>query len=216
MSNHSPAKFYSPLEERLNILSHALGLAFSVIGLVLLLVRSANLDGSEYLITSAVFGLSMIMLYAASTVYHSTKTPEKRAQMRIVDHAAIYVLIAGTYTPFCVLVLGGTVGWVILGTSWTMAITGIVLKLFFTGRFNLLSTLMYVFMGWLMVLAIDPLVANLDPDGLRWLIAGGISYTVGAILYSIKRIPFNHAIFHAFVLGGTICHFMAVYLYLLA
>ena len=215
MSNQSLAKFYSPSEERLNILTHALGLALSVVGLILLFVRSISLGDAAQIITSVIFGVSMIMLYAASTIYHSTDSPESRAKMRIVDHAAIYILIAGTYTPFCVLVLGGKTGWVILATSWSMAITGITLKLFFTGRFKLLSTLMYVFMGWLIVFAIEPLINNIDPGGLHWLVAGGISYTVGAILYSIKAIPFNHAIFHSFVLGGTICHFMAVYLYLL-
>lgn len=216
MSDTDSAKFYSLAEERLNILSHALGLALSVVGLVLLLIRSISHGDATQVVTSTIFGISMIMLYAASTAYHSAESVEVRTKLRIVDHAAIYILIAGTYTPFSLLALGGRTGWLILIASWTMAAIGITLKLFFTGRFKLLSTLMYVFMGWLIVFAIEPLVANFDAGGLRWMIAGGISYTVGAIIYSIKSIPFNHAIFHGFVLGGTVCHFMAVYLYLLS
>jgi hemolysin III len=123
------------------------------------------------------------------------------------------VLIAGTYTPFTLVTLQGSVGWTIFFTAWGFALTGIVLKLFFTGRFDMLSTIMYVFMGWIIVFAIKPLMNNLASEGLMWLFAGGAAYTVGAILYSIKKIKFNHAIFHVFVLAGSFCHFMAVYFY---
>jgi hemolysin III len=133
----------------------------------------------------------------------------------VVDHATIYVLIAGTYTPFTLVTLNGWVGWTIFGVSWAMALTGITLKLFFTGRYDLFSTLMYVFMGWIVVFAIKPLINSLSAEGLWWLMAGGLAYTVGAILYSIKKIKFNHAIFHMFVLLGSFCHFVSVYWYVL-
>ena len=127
----------------------------------------------------------------------------------------IYVLIAGTYTPFTLVTLHGTIGWMIFSAAWLMAIIGIILKLFFTGRYGLISTIMYIFMGWMIIFVIKPLVNNLAVSGLQWLIAGGIAYTVGAVLYGIKQIKFNHAIFHVFVLVGAMCHFITVYSYIL-
>lgn len=207
--------FYPPLEEKLNIFSHGLGLLLSVAALVLLVVR-ASLDGNVWHIVSfSIFGTSLVLLYAASTIYHSSKKQKLRLRLQIFDHAAIYVLIAGTYTPFTLVTLNGTTGWVMFGVTWFFALSGIILKLFFTGRYDKLSTIMYVFMGWIVVFAIKPLVHNLPFEGLMWLFAGGISYTVGAVLYSIKKIPYNHVIFHVFVLVGSFCHFMAVYFYVL-
>jgi len=127
----------------------------------------------------------------------------------------IYVLIAGTYTPITLITMGGATGWAMFGVAWGMAFTGIIVKLFFTGRFHLVSTLMYVFMGWIMVFAIEPLIDNLPTNGLIWLFSGGIAYTVGAVLYAIKGIKFSHAIFHIFVLIGSACHFVTVYFYVL-
>lgn len=208
-------KFYSPLEERTNIISHAIGLGLSVVALVVMVVR-ANIYGDALDVVSvSIFGASLIALYAASTFYHSAKSPDLRSRLRILDHATIYVLIAGTYTPLALITLNSTTGWVIFGVSWGMALSGIILKLFFTGKYNLLSTFMYIFMGWIIVFAIKPLVNNLSPEGLFWLFAGGVAYTVGAILYSIKKIKFNHAIFHMFVLLGSSCHFVSVYFYVL-
>jgi hemolysin III len=154
-------------------------------------------------------------LYAASTFYHSAKKSKLRNRLNIIDHASIYILIAGTYTPFTLVTLKGTIGWVIFGISWGLALTGIILKLFFTGKYNLMSTIMYVLMGWVIVFAIKPLINSLPLAGLLWLVAGGISYTIGAIIYGIKKIKFNHAIFHMFVLMGSFCHFMSVYFYVL-
>ncbi len=208
-------KHYSPLEEKTNIISHAIGLAFSVMALVLMLVRASSFGNAWHIVSVAIFGASLICLYAASTIYHSTTDNRRRSRMRVFDHASIYVLIAGTYTPFTLVTLNGWVGWVILTVSWLMAFTGITLKLFFTGRYHLLSTLMYVFMGWIIIFAIKPLMNNLPAEGLWWLFAGGIAYTVGAVIYSIKHIKFNHAIFHMFVLLGSFCHFIAVYSYVL-
>ena len=214
-SNTLPSGFYPPAEERLNILSHATGLALSVIGTVLLVVRAAQLGTTLHVVSFAIFGASLILLYLSSTVYHSTTSPSRRAKLRTVDHAAIYILIAGSYTPFALVILPGKIGWTLFGVSWGLAVTGIVLKLFYTGRFNHLSTLMYVLMGWLIIFAIKPLIAAFAGPGLFWLFAGGISYTVGAISYSFKKLPFGHTIFHFFVLGGSACHFIAVYFYIL-
>ena len=208
-------KYYSPIEEKINIISHATGFILSIVAFVLL-VTHANLHGDVWHIVSfSIFGASLIILYAASTFYHSAKKSELRNRLKIIDHASIYVLIAGTYTPFTLVTLKGTIGWVIFGTSWGLALTGIILKLFFTGKYNLISTIMYVLMGWVIVFAIKPLINNLPLEGLLWLFAGGISYTIGAILYSIKKIKFNHAIFHMFVLIGSFCHFMSVFFYVL-
>ncbi len=208
-------KYYSPIEEKINIISHATGFILSIVAFVIV-VSHANLYGDVWHIVSfSIFGASLIILYAASTFYHSAKKSELRNRLKILDHASIYVLIAGTYTPFTLVTLKGTIGWVIFGTSWGLALTGIILKLFFTGKYNLISTIMYVLMGWVIVFAIKPLINNLPLEGLLWLIAGGISYTIGAILYSIKKIKFNHAIFHTFVVMGSFCHFMSVFFYVL-
>jgi hemolysin III len=208
-------KYYSPIEEKINIISHTIGLILSIVALILL-VTHANLHGDLWHIVSfSIFGTSLVILYAASILYHSAKKSELRHRLKIIDHASIYVLIAGTYTPFTLVTLNSTIGWVIFGISWGLALTGIILKLFFTGKYNLISTIMYVLMGWVIVFAIKPLINNLPLEGLLWLFAGGVSYTIGAILYSIKKIKFNHAIFHVFVLFGSFCHFMSVFFYVL-
>lgn len=206
---------YSPLEEKTNIVSHAIGLILSIVALLLMLVRASGSGDLLHIVSAGIFGFSLIALYAASTLYHSAKDPKTRARLRINDHATIYILIAGTYTPFTLITLHGWVGWTIFGISWSMAITGVILKLFFTGRYNVLSTLMYVFMGWIIIFAVKPLINSLSPEGLVWLVAGGIAYTTGAVIYSIKKIKFNHAIFHLFVLLGSFCHFVSVYFYVL-
>jgi hemolysin III len=212
MSEHHA---YSPLEERINVLSHAWGLAFSLVALVLLTWRAGRFGSALDVASAGIFGASLVALYAASTAYHSATRPVLRARLRIVDHATIYLLIAGTYTPFTLITLDGTVGWVIFGISWSLAVIGVYLKLHFTGRFDRLSTLMYVAMGWMIVFAAQPMTERLPTAGLYWVIAGGLSYTLGAVFYSIRRIPLNHAIFHGFVLGGSLCHFLAVYFYVL-
>ncbi len=209
-------KHYSPLEEKTNIISHAIGFVLSVVALILMVVRASQYGDVLDIVSVSIFGASLIALYAASTIYHSTKDLARRSRLRVIDHATIYVLIAGTYTPFTLVVLNGSIGWIIFAASWAMAVTGIILKLFFTGKFNVLSTLMYVFMGWIIVFAISPLIENLSTQGLFWLFAGGVAYTTGAILYAIKKIKFNHAIFHMFVLLGSFCHFVSVYSYVLA
>jgi hemolysin III len=207
--------YYSPIEEKINITSHAIGLGLSIIALVLLFTHANRQGDIWHVVSFTIFGASLCVLYAASTFYHSAKNPELRRKSRVIDHASIYVLIAGTYTPFTLVTLNGLTGWVIFGISWGLAITGIILKLFFTGKYDFISTLMYVFMGWIIIFAIKPLINNLTSFGLLWLVAGGISYTIGALIYSIKKIKFNHAIFHILVLIGSGCHFVSVFLYVL-
>ena len=208
-------QYYPPLEEKINVTTHALGLLLSSVALVFLLARASAYGNIWHIASFGIFGLSLVFLYAASTFYHSAKKPESRNRLRIYDHASIYILIAGTYTPFTLVTLNGPTGWVIFVISWSLAISGIVLKLFFTGKYHLLSTLMYVFMGWIIVFAIKPLNENLSSEGIFWLIAGGVAYTTGAVLYSFKHIKFNHAIFHAFVLIGSFSHFVSVFFYVL-
>jgi hemolysin III len=215
MRDEHGTQHYSLLEEKTNVISHAIGLVLSFVALVLMVIKASSNGDALDVISAAIFGLSLIALYAASTIYHDATDLRKRARLRVLDHATIYVLIAGTYTPITLLALTGWAGWAIFGISWVMALTGVILKLFYTGRFNVLSTLMYVFMGWIIMFAIKPLINNMSPDGLFWLVAGGAAYTTGAIIYSIKKVPFNHAIFHLFVMLGSFCHFVSVYFYVL-
>lgn len=206
---------YSALEESINVSSHALGFVLSIIALGALLFHAVPGGDLLKIVSAAIFGFALVLTYATSTIYHSSRSPLRRSRMRIMDHACIYLLIAGTYTPFVLIVLQGSIGWTIFGVSWGMAVTGITLKVFFTGRYRLLSTLMYLFMGWLIVFAIVPLIEKMPVMGMRWLVAGGLAYSMGAILYAIRKIPLNHAIFHVFTMVGSICHFIAVYWYVI-
>jgi len=206
---------YSVLEEKINIITHASGLGLSLVALVLLIMRALRFGDTLHLITFTVFGLSMILLYTASTLYHSAKDMSIRGKLQVFDHASIYVLIAGTYTPFTLIVLPGDLGWIMFAIIWSLALGGVIIKLFFTGRFDIVLTIMYVLLGWIVVVALKPLIANLAIEGVILLFAGGIAYTLGAVIYAIKKIPGNHAIFHLFVLVGSICHFLSVYYYVL-
>lgn len=213
MDKKTNIQFYSPTEEKLNIWSHAFGIFLSIIALVLLIIKAVQQDNIWMMISFPIFGVSLILLYLASTLYHASQEPQKRFKLKVFDHAAIYVLIAGSYTPFTLVSLNGETGWLIFSMVWVMAFTGIILKLFFTGRFKVVSTAMYVLMGWLIVFYFQDLTAHLHEKGVFYLILGGVLYTIGAILYSIKKIKFNHAIFHFFVLAGSFCHFLSIYLY---
>lgn len=202
---------YSKSEERLNIYSHAIGIGVGVISLIAMLVKSEN---TIERIVSIVFSASLILLYTTSTLYHSSVEPVRR-KFRILDHAMIYVLIAGTYTPVCLITLSESIGTTLLFVIWSLAITGIISKLFFTGKFDRLSTILYVMVGWIAVFAVRPLVTYMSLDGLLWLLSGGICYTIGAVIYSLKTLSFNHAIFHFFVLGGSVCHLVMIYFYVI-
>jgi hemolysin III len=203
------------VEELVNVVSHAIGLVLGILGFVLLVVRASTFGDAWHVLSFAVFGSSLVAMYTASTLYHSSRDDLRRARMRTFDHSAIYLLIAGTYTPFTLITLEGPIGWTLFGITWGMAAVGITMKLFFTGRYDLISTLMYVFMGWVIVFAARPLSEAFPGHGIAWLIAGGVAYSLGAIFYSVRRLPFSHAIFHVFVLVGSICHFVAVYFFVL-
>ena len=204
---------YTPREEFTNSLTHGLGAGLSVAGLVLLVVRSAQHGNTWHVVSTAIFGASLVLLYAASTLYHSLRGERLKQVLQKFDHAAIFLLIAGTYTPFVLVTLRGPWGWSLFGVVWGLAVAGVTLKFWLAGRFRLISTLIYLAMGWLVMVAIKPLVAALPAGGLRLLIAGGLCYTGGAAFYLWKRLPFHHAIWHLWVLGGSACHWTAVYLY---
>jgi len=206
---------YSTTEEKINIITHASGLVFSVVALILLIMRALRYGDTLHVITFSVFGLSMILLYTASTFYHSAKDISIRGKLQVFDHASIYLLIAGTYTPFTLIVLQGNLSWIMFGIIWLLALAGVIIKLLFTGRFDLLLTIMYVLLGWIVVVALKPLIANLAIEGVLLLFAGGIAYTLGAVIYAIKKIHGNHAIFHFLVLIGSLCHFLSIYFYVL-
>ena len=183
----------------------------SIVALPFLILKSLNFIGFWKPLSFIIYCLSMIILYAASTFYHAAKNPKKRRRLNIFDHAAIYVLIAGSYSPFCLVALDSSLGWYMFVFVWLFALAGVILKLFYTGKFDKLSTALYLLMGWQVVFFIKPLMASLTSEGLQFLFAGGIFYSVGAILYSIKKLPYNHAIFHIFVLLGSLSHFLAIY-----
>ncbi len=205
---------YSNTEEKLNVITHGFGLLMSVVGLFFLIEKSSNYTGFWKSSSFIIYAISMIVLYAASTFYHASKEPSLRRKLNILDHAAIYVLIAGSYTPFCLVVLPEETGWYMFIFVWLFALVGVVLKLFFTGKYDKLSTALYLIMGWQVVFLIKPLMNNLSGEGLFYLIAGGLFYTIGALFYSIGKIKFNHAIFHVFVLLGSFSHFLTIFFYI--
>lgn len=213
--NKKHLTYYSKKEEQLNVFTHGLGLVLSIIAFVVLVLHALNAGTIRHVVSFTIFGASLILLYSASTFYHYTQSPALRKKLNILDHSAIYVLIAGTYTPFTLVTLKGYLGWTLFGITWGIALVGIFFKLFYTGRFDKISTISYVLMGWIIVIAIKPLIESLPIQGLYWLLAGGLFYTVGAVLYSIEKLRFNHAIFHVFVLLGSFSHFMAIYFYVL-
>ena len=209
------ARFYPKREETLNVVTHGFGLLLSVVALVVL-VYYASLNGDAWDIVSvAIYGSSLVILYFSSTAFHLSQNQKLRNRLNVFDHVSIYLLIAGTYTPFVLVTLRGPWGWSMFGVVWGMAIAGIVLKFFFTGRFNLFSTILYVAMGWVIIIASGPLFEALPVEGVMWLLAGGLFYTFGAVFFLINKIPYNHAIFHVFVLAGSICHFIAVFWFVL-
>lgn len=187
----------------------------SIAGLTILVARSALYGNVWQVASAAVFGASLVCLYTASTLFHSIPMPGPKRVLRVVDHCCIYVLIAGTYTPFTLVTLHGPWGWSLFGFTWGLTALGIGFKLFFTGRFEALSVGIYLLMGWCCVAAIVPLLHNLPTAGLWWLLAGGLCYTVGVAFYALERLRYHHAIWHLFVLAGSTCHFFCVLLYVL-
>ncbi len=208
--------YYPPKEEKFNIISHAIGFLLSIVGLILLITKANEFGEFKHALSFTIYGISMAILYAASTLFHSATKLKYRRRLNIFDHAAIYIFIAGTYTPFTLVTLSDSVGFALFIVIWSIALLGVIFKLFFIGRFKILSTIAYVLMGWIVVFAIKPLIESLPSKGLLWLLLGGIAYTIGAIFYSLdKYVKFNHGIFHLFVLAGSFCHFWSIYFYVL-
>lgn len=197
-------------EELASALTHGLGATAALAGGAVLITLAA-LHGDGWRLTAAiVFGVSLLLLYIASTLYHAIQHPQAKARLKVFDHCAIYLLIAGTYTPFTLIGLRGEVGWWLFTAIWTLAFAGIVFKWFFTGRFKLLSTLIYIAMGWLVLVAIVPVFRALDAWTFGWLLAGGIFYTLGTVFYHRPSLRYSHAIWHLFVIAGSVSHYVAV------
>ncbi len=202
-------------EETINAATHGLGAVLGLGGLALLVVMAALHGNVWHIVSCSIYGATLVLLFTSSTLYHSFRGERVKHAFRIVDHASIYLLIAGTYTPFLLVNLRGGWGWSLFGVIWGLALAGIVFQIFFVQRFRLAQTLIYLAMGWLVVIAAKPLFASVPKAGLLWLLLGGLSYTVGAIFYLWKKLPYHHAIWHLFVLGGSICHYFAILFYVL-
>ncbi len=198
------------LEEKWNAYSHAIGIVLAILGGIVLFQK--DLTGIPYLYESVlVYCLSLVLLFTASTIYHSVQNPKLKKRLRIWDHISIYYLIAGTYTPVCLTVLLPSKGWLLFYLVWGIALFGTVLKLFFTGKFEVFSLVLYGVMGWIIVIDLPYLLENLSATGLLYLSLGGAFYTLGIVFYAIKKIPFNHLIWHFFVLGGAVSHWLMIY-----
>ncbi len=197
-------------EELANALTHGVGAALSVAGLAVL-VTLTGLHGDAWRVTAtAIFGATLVLLYTSSTLYHSFRGERVKRLLRKFDHASIFLLIAGTYTPFLIVNLRGPWGWSLFGVIWALAVAGVAMKFWFAGRFRVVSTLLYVGMGWLVLIVLRPLSSVVSSLALWLLVAGGFAYTLGAVFYLWKRLPYHHAIWHLFVLAGSACHFFAV------
>jgi hemolysin III len=198
-------------EEIANCLTHGAGLVASVAAIPLLVIAATGRRDPWQIVGGAVFGATLVLLYLASTVYHALPASRAKGVLRVLDHSAIYLLIAGTYTPFTLGALRGPWGWSLLGTIWALALLGIAAKVGLGFRFPRLSTVFYVGMGWLVLVAVVPLVRSVSPAGLGWLVAGGLCYTGGVPFYATDaRVPYGHALWHVFVVAGSVCHFFAV------
>ncbi|MDR2982234.1 MAG: hemolysin III family protein [Puniceicoccales bacterium] len=201
---------YTIGEEIANSTTHGIGILLSIAGLAVLVTMAALYSDAWAVVGASIFGSTLILLYSSSTLYHSFRNEKIKRFLRKCDHAAIFLLIAGSYTPFLLVNLRGPWGWSLFGVIWGMAVVGIVLKFWFTGRFRLLSTLIYIGMGWLVLIALKPMLESVSPAGMWLLFAGGLCYTGGAGFYMMKKVKYHHAIWHGFVMAGSICHYFAV------
>ncbi|MFT5196201.1 MAG: hemolysin III [Candidatus Promineifilaceae bacterium] len=202
---------YTVGEEIAHGITHGIGTGLAIAGLTLLVVIGVNQGDLRHVLAFSIYGATLVLLYLASTLYHSLQFKSLRQPLKIIDHAGIYLLIAGTYTPFMILGVGTPAGYTVLGVVWGLAVIGIVLKVFFVNRFVIASTAGYVLMGWLSVFVWNQLVAQVPPQAVGLLVAGGVSYTAGVIFFALDRMPYNHAVWHLFVLGGSFCHFFAMF-----
>ena len=201
---------YNLREEIAASVTHGVGAGLSIAGLTLLIVLAAIYGDAWQVVAFSIYGTSLFLLYLASTLYHAIQNPRAKRVFRVLDHTAIYLLIAGTYTPFLLVGMRGAMGWTLLVTIWAMALAGIIWKIFFLGRLEILATIFYVLMGWLAIIGIKEMLVSIPTTGLILLVTGGLVYMLGIIFYAWKKFPYNHAIWHLFVLGGSILHFFAI------
>jgi hemolysin III len=208
-------RLWSKGEEIANAVSHGVGLVLAIAGLIGLVAVAARRGDPWTIVSSAVFGTTLVLLYTASTLYHAIPHPKAKRFLRILDHSAIYLLIAGTYTPFTLGPLRGPWGWALFGVVWTGAVAGVIYKSVAIGRAPILSAALYVLMGWSVVFAFGPLVRTVAPAGVALLVAGGVAYTAGLAFFAWERLRYGHFVWHLFVLAGSVCHYFAVLLYAL-
>jgi hemolysin III len=214
MSSRSTSQ-YSLAEEIAHAITHGVGLLLSIAGLVVLVVFASLRGNTWHVVSVSVYGATLVMLYAASTFYHALPAPRAKSAFRVLDHAAIYLLIAGTYTPFMLVNLRGGWGWALFGVVWGLAVLGIVLEAVAKQRVRVLSVILYLGLGWLVAIAVKPLMQSVEPGGLVLLVAGGLAYSVGVVFYGWKRLPYHHAVWHVFVMAGSLSHFFAVLFYVI-
>lgn len=215
MDLNIPVSNYSYREELANSITHGVGIVFAIGALVIMDVFAALFGDAWHIVSCTIFGATLIILYTASTLYHSIPIPKTKMLLRLIDHSAIFLLIAGTYTPFTLVNLRGPWGWSIFGTVWGIALLGVIFQVFLLRRWPLFSVGLYVGMGLIILVAIKPLGATLSPSGLKLLVAGGLAYIVGLIFYGWKRLPYSHAVWHLFVLAGSALHFFSVLFYVI-
>lgn len=201
---------YTPGEEIANSVTHGIGIVLAIVGLGVLIAFASRFGDARHIASVAIYGATLILLYTASTLYHGIPLPRAKAVFRTLDHIAIFLLIAGTYTPFTLINLRGAWGWTLFGTVWGIALFGVVFELTSLRRFRRVSLMLYLGMGWAVVIAAKPLVASMAPGGLVLLVAGGLFYTLGVAFYVWERLLYHHAVWHLFVLGGSVCHFFTV------
>jgi hemolysin III len=197
-------------EEIANSLTHGIGLVLAIIGLVVILIAATTRGDRWVIVACAIYGVTLVLLYLTSTLYHALALTHARNVFRRLDHAAIYLLIAGTYTPFALVSLRGPWGWSLFGISWGLAVLGITAKAVLGPRWPIVSTTVYILMGWLAVVAVGPMFRHVPGGGIAWLVAGGLLYTGGVVFYAWERLRYAHAVWHLFVLGGSVCHYIAV------
>lgn len=201
---------YTKGEEITNAIIHGIGSGLAIAALVILIVFASTRGGARYVVSYTIYGSTLVLLYIASTLYHSLPRGKGKDVFEIFDHSAIYLLIAGSYTPLSLVALKGPLGWTIFGIVWGLSVIGIVFKVFFVKKFVVLSTVLYIAMGWLIIIAIKPLMNFMNTTSLIFLVAGGVLYTLGTIFYVWRKMKYHHAIWHLFVLAGSICHFFTM------
>lgn len=205
---------YSHREEIANSLIHGIGIVLSIVGLAVLVGNAAAHGTIKDIVAGSVFGTTLILVYTTSTLYHGVPIASARRILRTLDHIAIFLLIAGTYTPFTLAAVGGSVGWTLFAVIWGLAVLGIVFELTFLRRYTWLAVGLYLLMGWVGIVAIKPLAASMDRGGLILLLLGGAMYTLGVLFYLWRRLPYSHAVWHTFVLAGSVLHYLAILLYI--